>query len=668
MAAAAAPEKELSADCPTHEEGPWSKKEVDAMIKEIEAPRDLSWADELEADEEGFKPVTWTQLRQGFSYEAGAKNFKLVGDISFKNHEHWQRQKQIRIRDGDGEEGAIFFYDPEAKPYFDWDDIQLGNRISIKAPRLHRFLDGQEGMRLESNKSVARVKKERFTDVKRFDYGMTNKKNGNQKFEKKKYDDAIECYEQAIKHLQGTFHETPAEEQAAKEEAAKCHLNIAACHVAEKKWKFVSIPCEKALKINAGPATNAKAYYRMGTAALERGEHTVAAEHLNHAARLVPGDPLVVAAIERLMTARQEQRAAQTQLYKELPESALPNGFGYRRQLLSEAPTELVHVPNFRDVGGVPALLGTARLKKRILYRSASLATASAGDISSLTTHLGIKTLIDLRTWSEVQTAAWEQRETLKEQRRVAELLKSDPPPPQADFHNTFLPVMVTCPAGKAPTLKLVGAAKKRPQAEVLKGRVAFHLDVSTRAVFALASWWALAKAIFIGCFAFFSLTCMRHAAKILCDATCIRVGEKEFYKTVLKKHAPEIAQVVRIVADPVNHPVMLTCSMGKDRTGLVMALILAAADVSDADIVADYVRSSGSYGKAADVEEKRKAAKIPLVNQLGIGSNWCEAKADTILEMLASIRKDHGSVAAYFKTIGVSSATVEGLRSSLAA
>ena len=42
--------------------------------------------------------------------------------------------------------------------------------------------------------------------------------------------------------------------------------------------------------------------------------------------------------------------------------------------------------------------------------------------------------------------------------------------------------------------------------------------------------------------------------------------------------------------------PALIFCSAGKDRTGLVSALVLATAGVSDADIVADYVVSNQTW------------------------------------------------------------------------
>jgi protein tyrosine/serine phosphatase len=48
----------------------------------------------------------------------------------------------------------------------------------------------------------------------------------------------------------------------------------------------------------------------------------------------------------------------------------------------------------------------------------------------------------------------------------------------------------------------------------------------------------------------------------------------------------------LRICSDPRNHPVLFHCSSGKDRTGLIAALILAVCGLSDEEIFDDYEKS----------------------------------------------------------------------------
>jgi hypothetical protein len=49
----------------------------------------------------------------------------------------------------------------------------------------------------------------------------------------------------------------------------------------------------------------------------------------------------------------------------------------------------------------------------------------------------------------------------------------------------------------------------------------------------------------------------------------------------------------------------MFFCKLGKDRTGLISALVLSACGVSEDEIVADYVRSDGVHEVALGGIEK---------------------------------------------------------------
>lgn len=59
--------------------------------------------------------------------------------------------------------------------------------------------------------------------------------------------------------------------------------------------------------------------------------------------------------------------------------------------------------------------------------------------------------------------------------------------------------------------------------------------------------------------------------------------------------HRPEsVVAAVRHVINPANHPVLFHCAAGKDRTGVLAGLVLSLLGVSRAEIVADYLLTSG--------------------------------------------------------------------------
>jgi protein-tyrosine phosphatase len=66
----------------------------------------------------------------------------------------------------------------------------------------------------------------------------------------------------------------------------------------------------------------------------------------------------------------------------------------------------------------------------------------------------------------------------------------------------------------------------------------------------------------------------------------------QEFYRMILDDSADQVLAVVRGVL--AEQPVLVHCTAGKDRTGVTVALTLAAAGVDEDAVVADYARTEG--------------------------------------------------------------------------
>lgn len=64
---------------------------------------------------------------------------------------------------------------------------------------------------------------------------------------------------------------------------------------------------------------------------------------------------------------------------------------------------------------------------------------------------------------------------------------------------------------------------------------------------------------------------------------------------------AASIAKVFHTFGDPAAYPIYFHCTFGRDRTGVVGALLLSALGVARQDIVADYMLSQASVGAYPD-------------------------------------------------------------------
>ncbi|HMD46311.1 MAG TPA: tyrosine-protein phosphatase [Acidimicrobiales bacterium] len=66
-------------------------------------------------------------------------------------------------------------------------------------------------------------------------------------------------------------------------------------------------------------------------------------------------------------------------------------------------------------------------------------------------------------------------------------------------------------------------------------------------------------------------------------------------YLWYLEVSSPVVADALRYAADPARLPVVYHCTAGKDRTGVVVALLLALLGVERPAIVADYVATTAA-------------------------------------------------------------------------
>lgn len=141
-----------------------------------------------------------------------------------------------------------------------------------------------------------------------------------------------------------------------------------------------------------------------------------------------------------------------------------------------------------------------------------------------------------------------------------------------------------------------------------------------------------------------------------------------DLYLSMLEHGAPvfaDCARAVAVPADPGRGGVLLHCTAGKDRTGIAVALLLAAVGVERKAIVADYTRSQSELaGPWADamLEGMRRAGIPPLpeIEQLMVST-----PASAIETALADVDA-RGGAADYLRAGGLSDEELALLRSRL--
>ncbi len=132
----------------------------------------------------------------------------------------------------------------------------------------------------------------------------------------------------------------------------------------------------------------------------------------------------------------------------------------------------------------------------------------------------------------------------------------------------------------------------------------------------------------------------------------------KEMWKCAVLEHTrPQLKEVLAIIADAASEPLLFHCVAGKDRTGLIAALLLALADVEPDAIAADYAESSSRLADAY-LQRYPNLQRAEILEAL----RCPEEGVHNMLSYLA----EYGGAAGYLRTIGLSDAKIARLRARL--
>lgn len=127
--------------------------------------------------------------------------------------------------------------------------------------------------------------------------------------------------------------------------------------------------------------------------------------------------------------------------------------------------------------------------------------------------------------------------------------------------------------------------------------------------------------------------------------------------RCMLEQVRAELKEVLRAIATASAGPVLFHCMAGKDRTGLIAALLLALADVIPEAIAYDYAASTENL-RDAYLERYADAEPAAIIDAV-------QCPEAGVHNMLAYL-DDFGGAQAYLETIGLERSTIERLRTRL--
>ncbi|MGE3664574.1 MAG: tyrosine-protein phosphatase [Pseudonocardia sp.] len=135
------------------------------------------------------------------------------------------------------------------------------------------------------------------------------------------------------------------------------------------------------------------------------------------------------------------------------------------------------------------------------------------------------------------------------------------------------------------------------------------------------------------------------------------------FYLVHLESPTSKAATVVRVVCALVGRPVVVHCAAGKDRTGLVIALLLRLAGVDDAEIVADYMRSAPAMPR---IVERFRTWPHYADHMAAVAPEVYETAEHTITGFLAALDRRHGGAVGWARSRGITDGEITRLRAGL--
>ncbi|KAI8965682.1 protein-tyrosine phosphatase-like protein [Daldinia sp. FL1419] len=268
------------------------------------------------------------------------------------------------------------------------------------------------------------------------------------------------------------------------------------------------------------------------------------------------------------------------------------------------------NILNFRDIGKtINDHLGRKIVREGVFYRSARPDEASSADRKKLKDELGIRTVVDLRTKTEHLKQAQKHQAILT---NASALSRS----------NATLAEPIQIPGLRYREIKVTG---RRFEMFLLRQ----------------LTWWSFFKVLFL-----FVLGYRTQAISIIGKEVMQPQGLIGLGIVTLSESGAEIAEALRTLTLPSSLPLLVHCTQGKDRTGLVVALTLMVLGVPNAAITHDYVLSR--EGLAADQEQRMEEIK-----ELGLTPEWGDVPDDFVERVGEYLDGRYGGVGGYLDSVG---------------
>lgn len=139
-------------------------------------------------------------------------------------------------------------------------------------------------------------------------------------------------------------------------------------------------------------------------------------------------------------------------------------------------------------------------------------------------------------------------------------------------------------------------------------------------------------------------------------------LGLAERYARILESAGAALPDAVTAIAEAPGGTVF-HCAAGKDRTGLLSAVVLGALGVPDADIVTDYAMTGRNL---AGIKARLRRHPAYETGYAYVPADAMTADGETMRRLIEDLRARHGSMTGLLSHLGVSGDVLARLRGTL--
>ena len=132
----------------------------------------------------------------------------------------------------------------------------------------------------------------------------------------------------------------------------------------------------------------------------------------------------------------------------------------------------------------------------------------------------------------------------------------------------------------------------------------------------------------------------------------------EDSYKYSIDNYKENFAKAINTIADAKKGCILFHCFFGKDRTGLLSAMLLHIAGAMPEDIIADYQTSYTYILSFIEREKAQNSETMWETNEANFRS-----EANTMANTLNYINEKYGSLSAYLAHIGITPETQKKIR-----